>query len=199
MDLHGADADPVAASIIDKWDAEQRADLLDDHIAFTLLERLNPESPQVVPEVLHRRQPLGLDAHDVLAAFEVAGMRARTREEDRMGAFLQQGGVIPTSPEVVAVEIMRSIGYPLRRRGTVGLAVEIDESLLPVGFVVVYAVETGPPVVHGIKIQVVQDDPVTLSKRPAIIDRPAIDAVDFSHPHIGRGRRAAGNHAAHSQ
>ena len=114
-------------------------------------------------------------------------MRAGARVHDRMLAILLEARVVPSPAQVVALLVVRGRAEP----GGLGVAVrqglEDDEALLPVGLVVVGAIERRAPVVHRIEEQVVEDDPRAFPADPGVVDHPGI---------AGSGSRRSGRTAA---
>ncbi len=85
----------------------------------------------------------------VLAGAEVGGVRAGTGEDDRVRTDeLEVGAVVPAAAQVGTVEVVRGVARPLGDELAVAL-VEMNVHELPVGLVVVDAVEARAPVVVG--------------------------------------------------
>ena len=125
-------------------------------------------------------------------------MRTGPRIHDRMAVDGLQTRVVPAPPQVVALFVMSCRAEPRGPRGAVRQLLEDDEALLPVGLVVVGAVERRTPVVHRVEEQVVQHDPTTGSDDPAVVRHLRSSLADRAIAPVCRSGRAAG-HAAPQQ
>ena len=78
--------------------------------------------------------------------------------------------VVPAAAQVVALLVVGGRAEPGRLELPVVELLEDDEALLPVGLVVVGALERRAPVVHRVQEHVVEDDPAALADDPAVVD-----------------------------
>ena len=89
-------------------------------------------------------------------------MRAGARVHDRVAVPGVEPRVVPAPAEVVALLVVGGGAEPGGLGPPVLELLEDDEALLPVGLVVVGAVERRAPVVHRVQEHVVEDDPAPL-------------------------------------
>ena len=82
--------------------------------------------------------------------------------------------VIPAPPQVVAAEVVTRVGDPRGRQLAVGPRREVDKGHLPVGLVIVDAVERRAVVVEVEEEAVLQGDPSAAPDDPAVVDVPLI-------------------------
>ena len=68
-------------------------------------------------------------------------------------------GIVPAPSQVAPVVVVLGIRRPDRDGPAVGIGVEIEDHLLPIGLVVVRAVEPGSPVVEGVEEPVLERGP----------------------------------------
>src|SRR6056297_3338205 len=80
-----------------------------------------------------------------------------------------QIGVVPASAEVVTGLVVGGEHDPRRPWWPVGLLGEVDDHLLPVGFVVVDAVGAAAPVVEHVEVPVLQSDVAAAAHDPAVV------------------------------
>ena len=86
--------------------------------------------------------------------------------------------VVPSTPEVVTLLVVGSGAEPGRPDLTVVERLADDEALLPVGLVIVGALERRAPVVHRVQEHVVEDDPSAFADHPAVVHDAGIAAAD---------------------
>ena len=126
-------------------------------------------------------------------------MRARARVDHRVAVDQRQPRVVPATTQVVPLLVVGRRAEPRGLDPPVIERLADDEALLPVGLVVVGAIERRPPVVHGVQEQVVEDDPPTLPDHPAVVDHPRVGGPDRVVSDGGRRRGAAGDAAPEQQ
>jgi hypothetical protein len=117
-------------------------------------------------------------------------VRAGPGVDDGVQALeLEVPAVVPATAQVGAVEVVRGVGDPLRHEPPI-LLVQVDVDELPVGLVVVDAVEARAPVVVGEEEPVLADRPAALANDPPVVD---VALVALLHGDVlerrGGGRR----------
>ena len=171
--LAGADRDAVAAGEVDERDPQRPPRVV------ALAEADPPEAVERLGEALdpprRRDRHLGL----VLARPEVRRVRAGAGVDDRVPVHeLEVDAVVPAAPKVGAVEVVRRVGDPGRDELLLVL-VEVDRDHLPVGLVVVHAVEARAPGVVGEEEPVLADRPAALADDPALVDEAPVALPDL--------------------
>ena len=96
------------------------------------------------------------------------------------------------------MEVVRRVGDPLRAEPAV-ILVEVDGDHLPVGLVVVDAVEARAPGVVGEEEPVLADRPAALADDAALVDEPPVLLPDLRVLERGRGGCRARDVAAEEQ
>ena len=189
----------VAAGIVDERHAERGPGALRQVAGVRLPKRVAPYAPEEPERSTEVALAGERQAHDVFAPLQVGRVRARTRVDHGVAVDQRQPRVVPTTTEVVPLLVVGRRAEPRGLDPPVIERLADHEALLPVGLVVVRAIERRPPVVHGVQEQVVEDDPATLPDHPAVVDHPRVGGPDRVVPDGGCGRGAAGDAAPEQQ
>ena len=126
-----------------------------------------------------------------------ARVRPGTDVDDGMVAHGAQPRIVPASPQLVAAVVVDGAAEPDRPR--LRPVLQHDEYLLQVGLVVVRPVEGGPPVVHPVEVEVVQDDPATLPDHTPVVDMARVGGLGMPVLDLRGRRRAARDGPAQEQ
>ena len=133
-------------------------------------------------------------------------MRPGPGVDDGMVALPAQLRIVPAAPQVGPAEVVRGRGDPGRAQaaGGVRVADEVDRDGLPVGLVVVDAVERRAPVVEGVEVPVLQDGVAGRADDPRVGGAHGVGLAARVADHrraepVGRRDQAAGHPAADEQ
>ena len=189
--LPWTDADAIAAGVVDEGDRQQA---LPVRIVGAAVE----QPPDGIRDDVHPARQPKLLLRLVLPWHEVRRVRPGAGEDDRMAVdHLQLLCVVPAPPKGLAVVVVLRVGRPARHGLALVLRREEERDLLPIGLVVVGAMERASPVVEGVEEPVLQHRPAGIAKDAAVIRVRAI--VGGGAVPQGRAASDAAGHPAAQQ
>src|SRR5919107_2086023 len=162
-------AQTIPARVVHEGDAEVAWPAVLLTIPYVLSEPRLPESPDGSTHPCQRRRQGEGQLRQVLARRVVAGVGACANVDHGMLPHLLELRVVPAATEVVPRIVVGRVGHPLRAYLPILRLGEVDEDLLPVGFVVVRTEEPAPPVVERVEQPVLQYDPTVLAQYASVV------------------------------